>query len=71
MKVSELISLLQQQNPDADVQFDTITIDANSNDEAEALTDANFHTLRSRLEQAYEHYKEEAFWQRFVMLLYQ
>lgn len=27
----------------------------------EALTDANFHTLRSRLEQAYEHYKEEAF----------
>ena len=27
----------------------------------EALTDANFHTLRGRLEQAYEHYKEEAF----------
>ena len=27
----------------------------------EALTDANHHTLRSRLEQAYEHYKEEAF----------
>lgn len=27
----------------------------------EALTDANFHTLRSRLEQAYEHYKEEVY----------
>jgi hypothetical protein len=27
----------------------------------EALTDAKYHTLRSRLEQAYEHYKEEAF----------
>ena len=40
MKVSELISLLQQQNPDADVQFDTITIDANSKDEAEALAGA-------------------------------
>jgi hypothetical protein len=26
----------------------------------DALTDANFHTLRSRLEQAYENYKEEA-----------